>query len=220
MHFWTFILTEKPPEDIHEGDAVRIYGVFFKIWEYETNIPNTWKQTVVVVGKNFVRLEADNTPVLGYTVVVLAAVVAMIMFVAVRWDKARDAEAKAKRQEKVREKRPESINQLAKVLSERAAEEKAAIFGHKGEAGKPSQEGHKEGASEARTPEKGREREEGAGAGNEDPPGGSQNTGQPSPDTDRGKDEGAKSCQANDDGKPGTDEGERPSGDTGKGTTA
>lgn len=220
FRFWTFILTEKPPDDIHEEDLVRVYGPFFKIWEYETNLPNMWKKTAVVVAKSLVKVEPDKRPVLGNTIIVLTALIVVIMFFAVRWDKARDAEVRAKRQGKAKEKRPEGIDQLAKVLSERAAEEKAAIFGHKGEAGSPPQKGQTEAASETRPPEEGRKREEGEGAGKENPPGGGQDSGQPSPGTDKGRDEGAKSRQVNEDGKPGTDEGERPSGDTGKGTTA
>jgi hypothetical protein len=219
FRFWTFILTEKPPEDIREDDLVRIYGPFFKIWEYETNIPNTWKLTAVVVARNFVRVEADKTPVLGIAIIVLTAVIVVVMFVAVRWDKVRDAEARAKRQEKMKGKRPAEINELARALSERAAEEKAAIFGLKSDSGRPTHEG--KGEAEGGTGKGGRDEEEGGGTGKESSLASCQGSDQPSPDLVNGGDAGADSRQANEDSNLDAGEEERQSdGDTGKGTTA
>jgi len=128
FRFWTFILTEKPPKAIRKDDTVRVYGTFFKIWEYETNMPNARKLTAVIVGKNFVQVEIDKTPAMGKTIAALTLLTVVILLFAVRWDRAKDREIKGRRLGKLRGQRPESLNEMAKTLSGRVAEERAALF--------------------------------------------------------------------------------------------
>jgi hypothetical protein len=116
-------------------------------------------------------------------------------------------------------KRPAEINELARALSERAAEEKAAIFGLKSDSGRPTHEG--KGEAEGGTGKGGRDEEEGGGTGKESSLASCQGSDQPSPDLVNGGDAGADSRQANEDSNLDAGEEERQSdGDTGKGTTA
>jgi len=174
FRFWTFILTEKPPKAIRKDDTVRVYGSFFKIWEYETNMPNARKLTAVIVGKNFVQVEIDKTPAMGKTIAALTLVTVLVLFFAVRWDRARDREIKGKREGRLRERRPEGLNEMAKTLSGRAAEERAALFEPKRAEGT---------ADDA---EKEEERTDGEGHGGADPKSGEeQEDGDEVPDDER-----------------------------------
>ena len=130
--FWTFILIERPDESFQDGDLVRVYGQFFKIWEYETNLPNTRKLNAIIVGKRFVHVEFNKDPIAGWYIVGLAAVTVLMLATAQIFSKKSDKQVDTVRKEKARKKRPSGINDMAKALSARAiSEQEAALIANK-----------------------------------------------------------------------------------------
>ena len=126
--FWTFILIEGPDKSFQEGDLVRVYGQFFKIWEYETNLPNTRKLNAVIVGKRFVHVELNKDPIAGWYIVGLAAVTVVVLATAQVLAKKSDRQVDAVRKKKAQKKRPSGINDMAKALSARAVNEQEAAL--------------------------------------------------------------------------------------------
>ncbi|MBI2194310.1 MAG: hypothetical protein HYU36_20220 [Planctomycetes bacterium] len=141
--FWTFILTEKPEETILIKDLVRVYGLFFKVWEYETNIPNAFKLTPVVVARDFVQVQFQENHLVKWCIVALVVVTGLVLFVAVRWERRSDSKVSLKRQEKVKERRPKGINELGKILAGQAAEERSSLFRRENDVAKDHSPGGK-----------------------------------------------------------------------------
>jgi hypothetical protein len=126
--FWTFILIDRPDKSFQEGDLVRVYGQFFKIWEYETNLPNTRKLNAVIVGKHFVHVEISKDPIAGLYIIGLAVATVLVLVAAQIFAKKSDRKVDTVRKEKARKKRPSRINDMAKALSARAADEQEAAL--------------------------------------------------------------------------------------------
>ncbi|MDA0837453.1 MAG: hypothetical protein O3B01_08540 [Planctomycetota bacterium] len=126
--FWTFILIERPDKSFQDGDLVRVYGKFFKIWEYETNLPNTSKLNAVIVGKRFVHVELNKDPIAGWYIVGLAAATVLVLTVAQIISKKSDRHVDTIRKAKAQKKRPGGINDMARALSAKAANEQEAAL--------------------------------------------------------------------------------------------
>ena len=128
FRFWTFVLLEKPSKDIGLGDSVRVYGPFFKIWEYETNLPNAMKLSAVVVGKRLVRVKFDEPPVMGPVLVVLTMITICVLVVAGLVARSGDTAVAERRRTSVASRRPAGLGEMAKALSAKVAEENAERF--------------------------------------------------------------------------------------------
>ena len=218
FRFWTFVLLEKPSRDIGLGDSVRVYGPFFKIWEYETNLPNAMKLSAVVVGKRLVRVKFDEPPVMGPVLVILTMITICVLVVAGLVARSGDAAVAERRKTSVASRRPTGLGEMAKALSAKVAEENAERFRpadgksaeHKAE--KPQDEGLKDGDG-APGGDSGEEAQEDSD-GDEDRPDEEVGAAQEGPEHDDGGAEGEEEAAEDEqdeedgDGKSAGDEGD------------
>ena len=130
FRFWTFIMVEKPWASVTEGDIVRVYGAFFKVWEYETQLQNTYKISPVVIGRNFVAVNFDDESPMVWIIIGLVVLTFVILFISVNVARMSDAEVEAVRRKKGIERRPKGIDEIAKRLSEKAEKEQAGRLGN------------------------------------------------------------------------------------------